>query len=142
MIGTTLNPAESAMANSAPTGNQHPVSAALVNGLKTLGGVGDVPNALLGALGAANPLAAIAGGVADAIAAPMPSLTATVRADPSVKYGDNFIQHTVGANKTGGINVASGNAENRLSGGGFPTWLIWLLVGVAVVGGFWVWRKG
>lgn len=141
-----------------------------LNGYKQMAGLQEVPNDLLsgasggsslaeGALGAAaGPWGALAGGVASALAAPMPSLTATVTSTPSVRYGDRYMENLVGSSKTGQFNVTSGsgnpNAENRgapstATGLGpspisnlasMPLW-VWAVVGVVALIGLVIWRK-
>lgn len=132
MISPLLNPAESSVANSAPPVNQQPLALpAVFQAARDSLGLGDVADKIIGSIPGA--------GLLNAVSSPMPSLTANVRADPAVTYGDRYIQNTIGANKNGGITVQSGNASNRqLPVGGS---LVWWIVAAVAVGGFLLWRQ-
>ena len=138
MNAPLLNPQESALANSSPPAGQSPGVASAISAAKNALGASGVPNALLGGVLGATPMGALsslAGGVASAIAAPPPSLTANVSQDPAVKYGAKYQSNMIGSSKAGSaFNVSSGkgSAESKQESAPVPVW-IWIVTGLAGV---------
>lgn len=147
MFGSTqLNPQERALAATPPP--YQAGSQVLPLAMKALTGTQGVPNPMASALAStpAGALGTIAGGVADALGAPLPSLTATVHANPSVTFGSKYVPQLVNDSmagtssqgKVGAFTVSSGNsnAENRgqLAVGSAPPWVWWVVAGAVGIG--------
>lgn len=134
-----LNTSETAYRDQVPAG-QYPSSQSALEAAKTVRAISDaVPNDLVQSVLGSAPLV---GGIASALASPMPSLTATVNANPSLRYGDNYLPERIAENKIGGFAVSSGaNSNAQQRGQGSPSLWVWVVVGIVAIVGVFAWAR-